>query len=138
MTSSSSIDFVSLFEFQYHSRISIINCFHILNFSLKLIALPRNWQPPYLDYLQNHFYLLFQDTIPQRPGKHVSSRYFANIKRGCNVSKMLKLFLLLFSVNVIKHQIIAILCHRSVHTSHSANKTEYNRRAKFSQSTLPS
>ena len=36
--------------------------------------------------ISNQFYVIFHDTNPQIPVQHMSSRYFANIKRGCNVN----------------------------------------------------
>ena len=58
--------------------------------------------------------------ILQKPVQDMSSRYFADIKRGCNVSKMLKPFLLLFSGNVSCQTSNIDLCSVSQKLAHKS------------------
>ena len=79
--------------------------------------------------------MIIQDTIPQKPVEHMSSRYFVNIEQECNANKMLIPFLLLFSGNV-SHQTsnnLRSVSQKLTHKSLNQKITGCNRRAKFSR-----
>ena len=104
---------------------------YLQNLVLSIIAIAETnalTLSPGLVIISNQLYVIFHNTIPRKSVQHMTSCYFANE----DAMSMLKPFLLLFSGNV-SYQTSNNLCSVSQKLAYSkTNKTEWNRRAKFS------